>query len=600
MKKPVHLTLMGINTGLLLFCGLFFFLFTVNIIVRQAHDRGLSDAGQVYQDLQDQASRGETVDYQKTALTQAKLTGAHIIMVDGDSRLLADSWQGLSLTPGKYINAEMIEAKTAGSAVSTLRSRRTGTLSISVALQRDLNPGVVIIYLSYQIGEEQKLITAFTVLAFVLSLLVASLIYLILSYLLSRFKRPLKKLLKHTAAVSPGGYNKLTVETADPELGQLVENFNSLVDHYNHLIEADNRKYSRINTLLSNLSTGILMVDPENKITLVNPEAEKLLRIDKLSLFSVRDRQTRDNMILDGILERTHGAMEPGGKNSRYTTTTPEGEILDITMEVTRSKYEPHDVSGVLVLLRDVTEMRRMEKLKDEFVSNVSHELRTPLTVISGFVETLKGWDVLTGYDRNTALNIIEVETERLKKLISEILLLSRIEGEMSQVRKRLIPVAAAVNQSATSLQPLADKKNIRLQREIASPLEPLYGIAGWFRQIVTNLLDNAIKYTPPGGTVTVRLYADGDSLCLEVEDTGPGIPEAEREKIFERFYRRDKSLQGKRTGSGIGLTITKHMVAEFGGTLEAAGGRSRGALFRVRLPWQQSPSETDNRSTTI
>jgi two-component system phosphate regulon sensor histidine kinase PhoR len=291
--------------------------------------------------------------------------------------------------------------------------------------------------------------------------------------------------------------------------------------------------------------------------------------------------------------------MKPGGQNSRYSTTTPEGEILDITMEVTRSKYKPHDISGVLVLLRDVTEMRRMEKLKDEFVANVSHELRTPLTVISGFVETLKGWEALTANDRHTALNIIEVETERLKKLISEILLLSRIEGEMSHARKRLIPLAESVNQSAAALQPLADKKHITLKREIADPLEPLYGIAGWFRQIVYNLLDNAIKYTPPGGTVTVRLNTDRNRLCLEVEDTGPGIPREDRERIFERFYRREKSRQRKIAGSGIGLTITRHMVTEFGGTLELADSHPQGSLFRVYLPYRQESSPIIIRSTT-
>ncbi len=596
MRKPVHLALAGINAGLLLFCGLFFFLFTVNIIVRQAHDRGLSDAGQVYQDLQDQADQEGLVDFQETALTQAQLTGAHIIMVDQNSNLLADSRQGLNLTPGKYINAEMIEAKSAGTAVSTIRSRRTGTLSIAVALQKPWESGTIIIYLAYRIGEEQRLVSAFTVLAVILSLLVASLVYLILLYLLNRFKRPLKKLLKHTAAVSPGGYNKLTVETPDPELGQLVDNFNSLVDHYNHLIEQDNRKYSRFNTLLSNLSTGILMVDPDNKINLVNPEAEKLLRIDKISLFGVRNRQDSGNKILEEILDRTRQAMEPGGKNSRYTTNTPEGEILDITMEVTRSKYEPREISGVLVLLRDVTEMRRMEKLKDEFVSNVSHELRTPLTVISGFVETLKGWEMLTGNDRDTALNIIEVETERLKKLISEILLLSRIEGEMTHARKRLIPAAQAVNQSAAALQPLADKKNLRLYREISEPLEPLYGIAGWFRQIVYNLLDNAIKYTPPGGAVTVRLFTQGSRLCLEVEDTGPGIPPEEKDRIFERFYRGSAARNSGRHGTGLGLSIAQQIIRRHQGeiTLSSPGPSGQGAAFTALLPAGVPAAETD------
>lgn len=368
-----------------------------------------------------------------------------------------------------------------------------------------------------------------------------------------------------------------------------MENFNSLVDRYNHLIESDNKKYSRINTLLSNLKTGILMVDTQNVITLVNPMAEALLNLNKLKLFKVRSDKTYRNEILGQILKETERSNAEKETRS-LTITTPGGQILDITVEAMVNKYHPHEHSGALVILRDVTEMRRLERLKDEFVSNVSHELRTPLTVISGFVETLKSWELLNGEDRTTALNIIDVETERLKKLISELLHLSRIEGEMGHGVKRTIHATATVREVVSVLNPLGERKGITTEVIITEPLAPLHGMEGWFRQIVYNIYDNAIKYTPPEGSIRISLTDEGGSLVLAVSDTGIGIPQTERDRIFERFYRLDKSGNSKISGSGLGLTITKHMVEEFQGTIEVVSREGEGSTFRIRIPHEDPP----------
>ena len=447
-----------------------------------------------------------------------------------------------------------------------------------------MSEGVIIISLLYHIEEEKKLLIAYTIMFLVMILLTGIMILLIISFAVGRLRRPIKKLLQHTSEVDPGGFSKITIDTSDSELRRLVENFNALIDRYDYLIETDNRKYSRINTLLSNLKTGILMVDTDNKVTLVNPEAEKLLKLNKLHLFGVRSIEKIENDILTKILDHT-SLISPGNPGTSFSEFTGDGEIIDITVEMMVDKYAPYAPGGALVILRDVTEIRRLEKLKDEFVSNVSHELRTPLTVISGFVETLKSWDLLDTGDRSTALNIIEVETERLKKLISELLLLCRIEGEMGHARKRLINIPENINQVMTTLGPLAKKKNLKVMLDCPETPPPLFGIPGWFRQIIYNLYDNAVKYTPDGGSIWIRLSDSGGILSLEVEDTGTGIPEEERTKIFERFYRRDKSRNSRISGSGIGLTITSHMVTEFGGTISVEGRAGGGSIFRIEFP---------------
>jgi len=271
--------------------------------------------------------------------------------------------------------------------------------------------------------------------------------------------------------------------------------------------------------------------------------------------------------------------------NTSLSLTTPEGVILDISVEAVYNKYEPYEHTGALVILRDVTDMRRLEKLKDDFVANVSHELRTPLTLINGFVETLKSWEVLSTEDRNTALNIIELETERLKKLINELLLLSRIEGGMSAASKNPIDAAGIVREVVAALEPFKEEKQITTEVDIREPVAPLSGVVSWFRQIVFNLYDNAVKYTPDGGGIRIGLRDGEQSLILTVSDTGIGIPAGEREKIFDRFYRIEKYRNRKISGSGLGLTITKHMVEEFGGAIDVVSEEGAGSTFRVIFP---------------
>ncbi|MBI9103297.1 MAG: histidine kinase [Spirochaetales bacterium] len=601
MIRKIHLSLIIADVILLFIAGLLFFLFTVNIIVKQAQARGFVDAKQVYSDLLHESRDSVVPDYQRLVINQSMITDARIIIVYEDARLLADSNLGWNPVTGIYINADISDAKVTGSASSIVRSSRTGDLSVSVAVRKILANEPIIISLIYQIEEDRKLTGLFGLIVLTLTVLTTLLVVLVITYTRRRMRRPIRKLLQHTREAAQGGFYKIAIHTVDVELTQLVENFNSLIDRYNLLIETDNRKYSRINTLMSNLNTGILMVDSRNLVTLVNPEAEKLLNLNKLLLFEVRSDKGFQSRILNEILEKTREVFKTRDHTS-FSAETPDGDILDITVEVMVDKYIPYDPSGVLVILRDVTEIRRLEKLKDEFVSNVSHELRTPLTVISGFVETLKSWELLEAGDRNTALNIIEVETERLKKLISELLLLSRIEGEMGQARKRLIVCIEAVNQVLSTLKPLADNKDLITTLEVDDKASAIYGIAGWFRQIVYNLYDNAIKYTPPGGQIWIRIQNEDDYLCLEVEDTGAGIPDVEQARIFERFYRREKSHNSRIAGSGIGLTITSHMVAEFKGTISVSNRPSGGSIFRVTLPcgeeYQNRSSKQDDSST--
>ncbi len=582
MKKRLHILLILCTAVIIFLLYLVFFLYTINLTVKQTEGQGFDDIAQIYQDIKQ--TPAELLDYQQIALEQAKIIPAHIIIVDGDSYLLADSHKQIGDISGKYINADISDAKRMSAASSTLRDHQSNGLMVSVAQKFDVDEDSIIISLVYRINEVQRLMAGFLLFAGGITLLLTGLVILIVTYALKRYQKPIRKLLQHTKKAARGGFYKISVETGNAELTQLVDDFNALMDRYDLLIESDNKKYSKINTLLAHLHTGILMVDPQNTITLVNPQAERLLRLNKLKLFKDAADNTYLNELLSRILAETM-KVNSDKRNRSLSLTTDDGQIIDISIEVMFSKYIPYGHSGALVILRDVTEMRRLERLKDEFVSNVSHELRTPLTVINGFVETLKSWDLLDDADRITALNIIDVETERLKKLISELLLLSRIEGQMSGASKEYIDPVALVQEVVESLHSLGEERHIETQMVLGDEIAPVYGIESWFRQIVFNLYDNAIKYSQDGGVVTIRLFNDDSSLILEVEDHGVGISQEDQQRIFERFYRVDKSRSSRIPGSGLGLAITKLMVTEFQGTIDVESRIGRGTTFRVVIP---------------
>jgi len=591
MSKRVHFIFIILLSLVFIIFSLMFFLFTIDTLISQVRVRGISDIRQIVMEL-DQAFRKPGNErhqaYQSVARKQSERIPAHIIVVDTASNLLADSQMDEADISGRYINADIADAKEYGTAGSTFRISGTPGLSITIAKTHSFPRETVVVYLVYSIPEFQGLYTAFTVFGAGLPVLVTALIILIVSYMYRGYQKPIRKLIQHTSAAVHGGFSKISIDTGNQELSQLVVNFNSLVDRYNGLVKSDNWKYSRINTLLSNLSTGIIMVNLKNEIIMVNPMAEELLNLNKLNLFNVRRNREKPDRTLREILNTTR-EVNSSQNSISLSLSNSDNQILEIHADSIKSKYRPYEPSGALVILRDVTEIRRMEKLKDEFVSNVSHELRTPLTVISGFVETLKSWETLSVDDRTTALNIVDIETERLKKLVSELLHLSKIEGRMGSEKNEYFNPADIIREVAAVLTPLGVKKEITTEITLPESVQNLCGVSGWYRQIVYNLYDNAIKYTSPGGTIQISISEEQKTHKLEVMDNGSGIPEKCIENIFDRFFRADHPGKKKVPGSGLGLTITKYIVEEFSGTINVESSEEKGSIFTVRIPQGES-----------
>jgi two-component system phosphate regulon sensor histidine kinase PhoR len=245
----------------------------------------------------------------------------------------------------------------------------------------------------------------------------------------------------------------------------------------------------------------------------------------------------------------------------------------------------PQRASGTSVLvLRDVTELRRLETMRRDFVANASHELRTPVSIISANVETLIGGAISDPQRADEFLGAVQRNAERLSRLVTELLDLSRIEEGSQTLDLKGMTAEAAVGAVIDLLETRAHDRGLSLDLAIEDDLT-FVGDARSFEQVLVNLVDNAIKYTPRGGTVGIEIRRDDDDALFEVWDTGPGVPEAHRARLFERFYRVDPGRSRDMGGTGLGLSIVKHLVESMEGTVGMRPRSPRGSIFWVRLP---------------
>ena len=242
-------------------------------------------------------------------------------------------------------------------------------------------------------------------------------------------------------------------------------------------------------------------------------------------------------------------------------------------------------VIGFIINIENITEYAKLENMRKEFVANVSHELKTPITSIQGFIETLKMTDNLDEDTKNRFLTIIENEATRLTRLIDDILLLSTIENKTKKKVEK-VDLFEVFEEVHEVINYIAKKKNIKVKYDFENKDIDLWEYSGYIRQILLNIISNAIKYTGENGKVSIKQYIKSEKVFIEVKDNGIGIPEEDIERIFERFYRVDKARSRSVGGTGLGLAITKHMVKALNGNIKVESELGVGSKFIIELPF--------------
>ncbi len=394
------------------------------------------------------------------------------------------------------------------------------------------------------------------------------------TYVLTRrITRPLREIRSVAEAVAAGDFSRRAASSSAPEIAGVAAAINRMADELSLRLDRVRAEGARLEAVLWSLQDGVIAVDREGRVLHHNAAARTLFGLahDPAGL------RVWEVVRVPGLEEKIRGALEAGSPADLPAEAGPRA--LAISIRPTAGG------AGAVLVARDVSEERRYDRLRREFVANVSHELRTPLTLIKGYVETLKDGALQDPGRAPEFLETIERNVQRLSALVGDLLELSRLESGGQLVNPRAVEGRELLEAVLADLRPLAEKKRQALTLEIAPDLGEFTADPELLDRAVSNLVDNAIKYTPEGGAVTVRGSAEAEVVVISVEDTGPGIPEADLPRVFERFYRVDKSRSRELGGTGLGLAIVKHVAQLHGGTVAVRSRVGEGSVFTLRLP---------------
>ncbi len=395
--------------------------------------------------------------------------------------------------------------------------------------------------------------------------------------------RPLRSLVRNARQVTSGadgGAKRLPVSSND-ELGRLAGSFNELVDELDQTLSSLAGERDRLETILGGVTEALLALDPDDKVTHVNRAA-----IDLLELSRPPAGQSLLELVgvpaLGELMERVHGQSSAVVESE---LSLPHGRTVLARAASIKS------TGGTILVMLDISEMRRLEKVRRDFVANVSHELRTPVSVIQANAETLLDGALTHPLRGPEFTSAILRNAQRLSRLISDLLDLSRIESGHFALELQPTVVSSAVQRAVEPLSELAQRKRLTVHTHIAAELAVLADSSA-LDQVLTNLIDNAVKYTPEDGHVEIRatrapqLQSGSAGLIhIDVCDDGAGIEPRHRQRIFERFYRVDPGRSREMGGTGLGLAIVKHLVGAMHGEVGVTDNPTGGSLFRVTLP---------------
>lgn len=393
------------------------------------------------------------------------------------------------------------------------------------------------------------------------SVIVAFLISVLLAM---RISRPLKEMSLVAQKMACGNYAVRADISDKGEIGTLSQSLNDLAYTLDKTVNSLRSEKENLDTLLNNISDGLAYYDTEGKLIKYNAAIMRMCNSEMLA-----DKR---------IVSARRRAME---KREQQTVVLDGKDILKFT--ISPSFYDENLV-GTVVIVQDISQSEKLEQTRREFVSNVSHEFRTPLTIIKGSVELLIDGAVTNPADVMQMYNRIENETVALEHLVRDLLDVSRFKAGKVQLSLSELDLNLLISETVDSLKLISSKKKIRLNVNTAN-IPHIFADKDRIRQLIIIFVDNALKFTPSGGTVTVSTQLVDEMVCMKIRDTGKGMAKEDIPYIFERFYKADKSRGGSKTGTGLGLSIASGIVDAHGGGITVESELGKGTEFSVMLP---------------
>ncbi len=429
-------------------------------------------------------------------------------------------------------------------------------------------------------------------LAFLAALLVMLLTTTVVSNTISR---PLATLSDAAQRVAGGHLDERVRPSGIIELASLADSFNQMSGQLQRIISTLASERAQAEAMLASMADAVLVTNPAGQILLLNNAAENLLALQAEATVGKTLSEAQLHFEMDVLLQKTLASETP--LRHDIVLTRPTERFVEVHMAPV--KVEEQTI-GVVIVLYDMTNERRLAQIRRDFVANVSHELRTPVTSIRAMAETLLDGGLDDPEMARDFLGTVTAESERLTALLDDLLHLSQIESGRRHLAVDTLDLAELVDHIAQRLIAPITAKGQRLVLDIPTPT-PARADRDALIQVLINLMDNARKYSPEGATITVRALQDERHTYLRVSDTGFGIPPEEQERIFERFYRVDKARSRTQGGTGLGLSIVKHLVELHGGWITVESSPGVGSIFTVTLPRQtaeEPPEDAGERAS--
>lgn len=512
------------------------------------------------------------------------LTDARVTYIRGDGIVVGDSNSENVHEMDNHINREEIVGAMKEGIGHTIRGSTTFNqqmLYVALATTNPVNDQPFYIRLSFSLAEVEQSISELT-LVMVVGLCILFAIAALASYRIAQsLTRPIERINQVAKKIKSLDYRARVENIKHDEIGELAHTINSMAESLQIQMTRIKQNENHLQSVLANMINGVVLMDESGKIVIMNSRAEEILGISSVNLIGKHYTQIKQQYEL---LQLIHEGFETRLLiHDEINFYYPEERLLELNLVPITEGHQEY--GGLLLVLQDVSAFRRLERMRSEFVANVSHELKTPIAAVKGFSETLLAGAVKDEEIAMSFLQIIYDESERLNRLIGDILELSKIESRRTALMLTPVELTEFLKHTVQILEVSAQKKNIDIRFEMEEELY-IEGDEDRLRQIFVNLLSNAINYTPEDGKVTIKVHEkNSDLVAISISDTGVGIPEKDLPRIFERFYRVDKARSRNSGGTGLGLSIVKHLIDMHKGNITVTSTVGKGSTFVIELP---------------
>ena len=437
--------------------------------------------------------------------------------------------------------------------------------------------GAVYIYQNVEVGEETtRETTKFILVAAGVAIVLTTFFAFFLS---TRINAPLRKMKEAAFEVARGKFDtKVPILTRD-EIGELAIAFNQMGRQLQFNLNALSQEKELLASILSAMADGVITFNRDGTIVMTNPPAELFLQNWYF------EKKNQENS-LDAVPSKVMELFE-------LAVSTEKEQIGEITLQghywvmIVSPLYSQKVIRGAVAVVRDMTEERQLDKMRSDFIANVSHELRTPIAMMQGYSEAIVDDIAQTDEEKKEMATIIYDESLRMGRLVNELLDLARMESGYFELSDEEVELQPFFQRILRKFQGLSKGKNVEVTFQSDSDVEYFVFDSDRIEQVLTNLIDNAIRHTPSGGSVMITKQMEERGLYLSVEDTGSGIPEEDLPFVFERFYKADKARTRGKSGTGLGLAIAKNIVETHGGSITVQSKLGQGTIFSFLIPWK-------------